>query len=140
MAIDSKLDKPAFAQRICSRLDELGHLQPNWDSYGAPAIDQKILAAARRFIHSLPENLVSPPLVVPMSPGNLQFEWHHGSKILELEFEDAHTIRYLQWHPEQQIEHEDVFDAAEVDKAVELITIVCKPAFAECGRGLHPLR
>ena len=27
-----------------------------------------------------------------MSPGNLQFEWHEGTKVLELEFEDAFVL------------------------------------------------
>lgn len=56
-----------------------------------------------------------------MSTGNLQFEWHHGRKVLELEFETADTIHFLQWDPEQHIEEEDTFRASDIDRAVDLI-------------------
>jgi hypothetical protein len=56
-----------------------------------------------------------------MSTGNLQFEWHQGKKVLELEFESADTIRFLQWHPEQNVEEEDTFPASDTDRAVDLI-------------------
>src|SRR5437660_1662213 len=112
---------PEFRDAVCARLDDLAGLPANWDSYGAPVIDRNILEAARRFIRSLPENLAPCPLVVPMSGGNLQLEWHRGSKILELEFEDTATIRYLQWHPEPGVEEEDSFPATDINRAVELL-------------------
>jgi hypothetical protein len=39
-------------------LDDLARLNPNWDGYGAPAIDPNIIGAARKFIQALPETLV----------------------------------------------------------------------------------
>jgi hypothetical protein len=102
-------------------LDDLARLNPNWDGYGAPAIDPSIIAAARKFIQALPETLVLRPRVVPMSTGNLQFEWHHGSKILELEFETPEMIHFLQWHPEAGVEEEATFRASDIDRAVDLI-------------------
>ena len=72
-----------------------------------------MIDAAKSFIARLPENLVSPPHVVPMSNGTLQLEWHDGPKSLELEFESPSSIRYLQWHPEQGVEDEDAFPVDE---------------------------
>ena len=56
-----------------------------------------------------------------MSPGNLQFEWHHGGKMLELEFEEPNVIHYLRWHPEAEVEDEDTIAALDINRAVELI-------------------
>jgi len=56
-----------------------------------------------------------------MSPGNLQLEWHHGSKILELEFESPLIIRFLQWHPDAMVEEEDTLRASDINATVELI-------------------
>ena len=112
---------PEFVSGINLELDRISQLPAGWDGYRAPIIDAGIVAAARKFVAALPENLASRPLVVPMSGGNLQFEWHEGEKILELEFENAQTIRYAQWHPQAQVEEEDSFAVTDTDKAVNLI-------------------
>src|SRR5688500_12430334 len=112
---------PAFAIAVCAELVRLSCLPNNWDSYGAPPIDPRIVAAARALIEALPENLAYRPRVVPMSPGNLQFEWHHQGKILELEFETPETIHFLQWHKAVGVEEESTFPAADIDRAVDLI-------------------
>jgi hypothetical protein len=112
---------PEFIPAVETELNDLAQLRPNWDCYGAPAIDPGIIAAARKFIEALPANLVYRPRVVPMSTGNLQFEWHHGSKILELEFETPQTIHFLQWHPEASVEEEETFPATDLERAVDLI-------------------
>ncbi len=112
---------PEFVSALEKELTRLSLLPRNWDSYGAPPIDPDIIGAALNFIKALPENLVYRPRVVPMSTGNLQFEWHHGSKILELEFETPQTIRFLQWHPQVGVEEEETFRANDIDRAVDLI-------------------
>lgn len=112
---------PEFKDAIASELARLAALPQNWDQYGAPPINPKIIEAATNFVRALPENIAYRPRVVPMSPGNLQFEWHQGRKVLELEFESPQTIRFLQWHPEVGIEEEDSIKAIDVDRAVDLI-------------------
>jgi hypothetical protein len=113
--------EPNFVESVQSALDSLRALAPNWDGYGAPMIDPVVIDAAKAFVAGLPENLVSPPCVVPMANGTLQLEWHHGPKSLELEFESALSIRYLRWHPEQGIEEEDSFLVNKVEFAVDLM-------------------
>jgi hypothetical protein len=112
---------PNFVSAVEGDLDRLSRLPPNWDGYGAPMIDPSILETARMFIKALPENLAYRPRVVPMSTGNLQFEWHHGSKILEIEFETPQAIHFLQWHPEFEIEEEGVLHSTDIERAVDLI-------------------
>jgi hypothetical protein len=110
-----------FSDEVLAALESLRALTPNWDGYGAPAIDHAVIAAAKTFIASLPVSAVFHPKVVPMSNGMLQLEWHVGPRSLELEFESPSWIRYLQWQPERGIEEEDSFPVTNVDTAVELI-------------------
>jgi hypothetical protein len=112
---------PEFIKAVEAELDRLSKLPTNWDRYGAPRIDCQIISAVKTFIRALPENLAYRPRVVPMSSGNLQLEWHHGKKVLELEFENPLTIRFLQFDPDADTEEEDSFSVRDVDKAVDLI-------------------
>jgi hypothetical protein len=102
-------------------LDALSSLAPNWDGYGAPVIDPKIIQAAKQFIATLPDNLAFRPRIVPTSNGSLQMEWHEGPKTLELEFESPRSIRYLQWNPPKGEEDEDTISVKDTDRAVDLI-------------------
>lgn len=112
---------PGFRSAVVGELDHLATLQPNWDGYGAPQINPRTIDAAKALVNSLPENIVKRPKVVPMSSGNLQFEWHEDSKTLELEFESSQRIHYLKWHPEAETRQEDVIFATDVDAVVALI-------------------
>ena len=106
---------------VGATIDRLAALEPNWDSYGAPALDRDIVDTAREFIGRLASYITAQPLVVPMSSGALQFEWHQGQKILELEFEDRATVHYLKWDPAAGIQEEDVFPVGDTAKAISLI-------------------
>jgi len=114
-------DGPDSASRVRADIHSLSELAPNWDGYGAPAIDPAVIEAAEAFIARLPQGLAPPPRVVPMSNGTLQLEWHAGPKSLELEFESPDSIRYLQWHPNEGVEEEDAFPTTNVETAVDLI-------------------
>ncbi len=110
-----------FVNDLEAEFRSLGELSPNWDGYGAPAIDPAVIAAVRSFVARIPHGLAPRPRVVPMSSGMVQLEWHAGARSLELEFEAPDSIRYLRWHPEEGIEDEDSFPAADVEIAVDLI-------------------
>ena len=49
---------PDFVDGVHSALDSLRTLAPNWDGYGAPAIDTAVIDAAKSFVAKLPEDLV----------------------------------------------------------------------------------
>jgi len=111
---------PSFRENANRELNRLAALKSNWDGYGASEIDPSAIGRARAFVQSLPANLAPSPLVVPLPDGGLQFEWHKGSKILELEVE-GDNIHYLKWHPDAQIKEEATFPIVEIEKAVSLI-------------------
>lgn len=106
---------------VGARLDQLAALEPNWDGYGAPALNRGIIAAARQFVGRLASCITVQPLVVPISSGALQLEWHRGQKILELEIEDATSIHYLKWDPATGLEEEDIFPISDSAKGASLI-------------------
>ena len=114
-------EDPDLKESVVKEIEALGSLKQNWDQYGAPPIDGDIIRAAAEFIRSLPDCLATRPRVVPMSPGNLQFEWHHGRRILELEFETAEVIRFLQWNADEDFSEEDTFHVGDIERAAELI-------------------
>lgn len=82
---------PAWLGRARSQLEELGRLQPGWDSYGA----RPISAMARKATYELLQQLASPrtpqPALVPTSDGSIQIEWH--TKGIDLEIRVLSTTR-----------------------------------------------
>jgi hypothetical protein len=110
-----------FELAVRRELDRLASFPVNWDREGAPRIDRAIIEAARQFIAKLPPDIAPVPAVVPMTPGNLQFEWDAGRRSLELEIETPSTIHYLKWDPDEAVEEEDLFDIEDTDRAVLLI-------------------
>ena len=121
MVIADAAQIPPNALLAWKQLDDMAKLQPNWDGYGAPSIRPDLIDAAKRLIAALPSDFANRPLVVPMSTGNLQFEWHKGPKILELEFETPSQIHFLQWHPTAHVEEEGLVPAEDVGRVAELI-------------------
>jgi hypothetical protein len=123
----SDLDHPQFYfdsdfKHFChQKLDELEHLRAGWDYQGAPPIDKEIIAAVRVFVDFLPQHIATRPMIVPMSSGNVQLEWHHGRSTLELEFESPEKVHYLKWDPDNQIEVEDVIPVSQREQLIDLI-------------------
>jgi len=89
-----------------NELRKLKALKTNWDGYGGQPISKEIMAAATELLKVLNKHTAFRPIVVPMSTGHIQFEWHRGSKVLEFELEDRKTIHYLKWFPTQNTEEE----------------------------------
>ena len=112
---------PGWIEEAQADIERLRRLDPNWDGYGAPAIDPAIIDVARSFVASLPATCRIPPRVVPMSSGALQLEWHDGPRSLELEFESPDSIRYLQWHPQANVEREEILLIRDKSKFAALI-------------------
>ena len=113
--------EPDFVPFCRARLDELAKLRPDWDGEGAPAIDPKILTAAREMIESLPRFVAIRPMVVPLTSGGVQLEWHKGRTVLELEFESSDSIHYLKWDPDKQTEEESTLSVTQTEELVTLI-------------------
>src|SRR5215207_2678940 len=78
---------PGFKSFCFEKLLALEQLAQGWDYEHAPPINRDVLRAVREFVTSLPQHIATRPMIVPLSSGNIQLEWHHGKTALELEFE-----------------------------------------------------
>lgn len=77
---------PTWARRIFDDLGELATYGPDWDTYGAAAIDRASVEQAGRFISQQALRGIAAPAVVPMTDGGIQLEWHTGGVDLEISF------------------------------------------------------
>lgn len=74
------------------RLDHFSLLEPNWDSYGAAAVDPAVVELMRRAIWAFQV----PPTVVPTNSGGIQLEWHTKTLDIELAiYPDGHAEFFL---------------------------------------------
>ena len=121
----SGVTSTSVSERVAERLCELSLLEANWDGYGAEPLSPEILAAATEFARwmSIETRFAAEqePTITPMTGGRLQFEWHHGPRSLELEFESPTEIHYLQWDSEAGLENEDVIPLADREAIAELM-------------------
>jgi hypothetical protein len=112
-----EIDKPLSL----AQLDRLRDLSEGWNGYGAPVIDRITIEAAKQFVNDLPDDAITTPLVVPMTRGRLQFEWHRGNRSLELEFENPRRINYLKVDDDTGVEEEDSLYLWQARELFELI-------------------
>jgi hypothetical protein len=78
-------------------LNNLRNLEPNWDTYGAPAIAPESIDTAIRLARFLPDHAMPEPSVVPTSGGGVQLEWHQGGFDIEVEFLPSGEIECEIW-------------------------------------------
>lgn len=112
---------PDFKSICFEKLNALEQLAHGWDYENAPPINRDVLQAVREFVTSLPQHIATRPMIVPLSTGNVQLEWHHGKAALELEFESPTEVHYLKWDPDHGIEEEDVIATSRHSELVDLI-------------------
>lgn len=105
---------------VIAALERLRMLAPNWDGYGASAIDGAIIDAAQAWVKRLPMELGFTPHVVPMSTGRFELEWDHKDKLLQLEF-SVDSIEYYKLCLQAGVEEMETFPITDMDKSVELI-------------------
>jgi hypothetical protein len=78
---------PAWFDPLMQGFVDLMTLPPNWDSYGAGPIDQRVIHEAMSMINGLLVPASPAPRIVPLSSGGLQLEWHRRGVDLEVVFD-----------------------------------------------------
>jgi hypothetical protein len=78
---------PAWFDPLMQGFVDLLALPPGWDSYGAGAIDPRIVHAAVNLLDGLLGPTTPSPRVVPLSSGGLQLEWRRQGVDLEIVFD-----------------------------------------------------
>lgn len=108
---------------ILLELENFKKLEKNWDSFGSDPLKTDVLDVAKKvwldIIDVYKPSVI--PHVVPMSSGNVQFEWHSKKRFLELEFINNEDIIYLKGLRDDDDFEENCIKNTEIDKIVELI-------------------
>jgi hypothetical protein len=112
--------KPSFRAHVFAELERLQSLRAGWDGYRAPALNADVIRSARELVMQLSDALPVPS-VVPLASGGLQLEWSDGQLALELEFETADIIRFLQWSPATSESREDTVSVRDLARIEALI-------------------
>lgn len=68
-------------------LFQMSHMEHNWDSYGAPPIDERAIKKALEMLDLLP----GPWSAVPCVDGNVQLEQHINGFDIEIQISAART-------------------------------------------------
>ncbi|MCA9126871.1 MAG: hypothetical protein KDB22_07295 [Planctomycetales bacterium] len=82
-------------ERCTRKLQAIGSLEADWDSYGSARPDSVSLHYAYAFLHLLRDKVnVSEPAITPNPTGNVCFEWDDGTFTLLVEIDAAGRCHY----------------------------------------------
>ena len=127
-----RADEAVLPDELASRLDHLGKLERNWDSYGAEPVSPKAISVAKRVLCRSIAALqqrgaknVHPFAIAPVSDGGVQIEWRGPAGSVEVEIGPSGTLTALvskgELHTAAGEEHPDV---SSEDVATMLLAIV----------------
>lgn len=83
---------PNWLLSVCNRLNELVRLPLGWDGHDGRPVELDVAVFAAQFLLQTLEPDGPAPLVVPLSYGGVQLEWHENGIDLEIEVEAANRI------------------------------------------------
>lgn len=86
------LSVPTWVPSIEQAISGLLNLPPNWDSYGAKQVSNKLLEYTVDLLSVILTNDDPIPQIVPTSRGGVQIEWHTDTCDLEIEIIAPHHI------------------------------------------------
>jgi len=98
------------------KFDQLLDLPPNWDGYGARAMDPAVLERALRVLLDVVPLSAPSPYVVPSPAGGVQVEWHEPACDIEIEFKVDGTASFYMEMDDREIE-----ESAAVAGIVQLV-------------------
>lgn len=82
---------------LLNKIAKLAGLNRGWDGSRADPIEPELIESALAFAFAFVDHMPGDPIVTPMCLGRLQFEWHRGGRMLEIEFDEPGRIHYLKW-------------------------------------------
>lgn len=109
---------PVWLSPTVEKLSLLLTLRPNWDSYGARAVDPQLALAAVRLLGRVMHNDAPPPSVVPTCRGSVQLEWHIDGIDLEIGIQSANEFHVQFESAGESWERDLTGDLAPLRKAI----------------------
>ncbi len=131
--------RSSWLRETSEALNSLLELPPNWDSYGAAAIDPRCTAYALELLGSTMRDHSPAPAVVPTSRGGVQLEWHMRGLDLEIEVCSPGVSHVLYENRQTGTKWEGEV-AADVSELRELVSKLSAPIGTNdkrIGSGLH---
>lgn len=117
-----------FLDAAFSRITEIGRLEEDWDTYGAPATSGVAIRVSRRLLLQVADRLggehgrrLAPYAVMPVPGGGIQMEWRGSSGMLEVEITPDGRLGYLLGHglgAGRQFAEADDVDADAIERAL----------------------
>lgn len=78
------------------QVSDLTALAPDWDSYGAKAVNADAAIDAVQLLLKIAYPEISAPSIVPLADGGLQLEWHRGGIDVEIVLSDDEPGIYIE--------------------------------------------
>ncbi|MCY3820355.1 MAG: hypothetical protein OXH52_13490 [Gammaproteobacteria bacterium] len=111
---------PLWERGALSQLASIIILEKNWDSYGANPIEWSRVYQTFDLLHSVMDHDTPAPVLVPMTSGSIQLEWH--TLDIDLEVELLSNTSIAVWYedglhrlePFDDVLHYDVTPLADV--------------------------
>jgi hypothetical protein len=102
---------PSWISPVIASLAERWGAQPGWDSYDAkPTQMQHVLRLLNHLSAAMLDNSSS-PVLVPLSDGGIQAEWHRHDASLEIVVPSDEPTRYYYYNAATEEEEEDDFES-----------------------------
>jgi hypothetical protein len=85
----------ASKKEASAALQNLAHLNPNWDGHGSPPINPSLISQAERILAAIETEASPVPHICPVPGGGVQLEWQHNGRELEIELLPDGSAQYL---------------------------------------------
>ena len=90
--VDFEGEVPVWLNSVVERLQQLLHLPPNWDSYGARPIAASPVARSLRLLSEVMGEATPVPSIVPVPDGGIGVEWHVNGLDAEIEVDPDQKV------------------------------------------------
>lgn len=116
--------QPAWFEAIWPKLEEFSYFPPDWDSYGAPPINENRIVQGLNLLAKVMRDDTPPPIPVALSSGAVQFEWHERRIDLEIEIlgRDRFNADYEDSQSDEGFELSDSTDLEALRRVIAILS------------------
>lgn len=113
-------EPPKWFIPLLARVCELGELQPDWNSYGANAVDPYTASTAATLLLEILTERDPTPAIVPTARGGMLIEWHDYGVDLEVDVRSPTSIHVAY----QDQNHDEEVCSADFQAVVEKLNLL----------------